>query len=361
MTSRRTWQGFYYDGRTADRQAVSLRLELDGLHVALPAGEVVWPIVELRQTQGSFSAELVRLERGTDPVEVLLVQEPGFVEAMRALYPQSGRRLRPRRSVAALLGISGAIIAGAVVAYVWGAPILAGWLAPRVPPSWEMSMGQSVAQRLAPDERRCRDSTGLAALRSVVDRLTAADATARYPFSLVVLRDTVVNAFAAPGGFIAVNDGLLQAARSPEEVAGVLAHEIQHVVRQHSTRAIIREAPLRIALATLGSGTGLETAASVAGSIGALRYRRGDEAEADREGLRMLAAAGVDPKAMVTFMQTLERKAGDAPRLVSYLSSHPHTADRVAELARLAGEREVRTRPLLEPAEWAAVRTMCDR
>jgi predicted Zn-dependent protease len=178
-------------------------------------------------------------------------------------------------------------------------------------------------------------------------------------FRLFVVRDTTVNAFAAPGGFVVVHSGLLAATKTPEELAGVLAHEIQHVVHRHSTRAIIREAPLRLALSALSGGGGIETAATVAGTLGVLRYRRADEAEADRDGIRLLEAARVDPAGMVAFMRTLEGRHGGGPRLVTYLSSHLRTADRVAALEAVAKPRRAASKPVLDATAWGRVRGMC--
>jgi predicted Zn-dependent protease len=180
-----------------------------------------------------------------------------------------------------------------------------------------------------------------------------------YDFSLAVVRDSSVNAFAAPGGFIVVTSGLLRAVRTPEELAGVLAHEIQHVTRRHSTRAIIREMPLRFMLSAVFGGSGLESAASVAGSLGALSYRRADEVEADVGGLKLLQAAQIDPAGMIAFLRTLETRHRSTPRLVSYLSSHPRTADRVAALEARAEQGRYTSEPLLDSASWQRAGATC--
>lgn len=99
---------------------------------------------------------------------------------------------------------------------------------------------------------------------------------------------------------------------------------------------------------------------STVASLGALTFRRSDETEADREGMRLLRAAEVDPSGMISFMRTLEAEHGDGPRFVRYLSSHPRTADRIAELERLASEARYDTRPLLEGAAWRRLRDLCE-
>jgi predicted Zn-dependent protease len=247
----------------------------------------------------------------------------------------------------------------AIASYLWGAPVLADWMAPKVPITWEVSLGEATVKRLAPAHRLCRDSAALSDVRQVLDRLLAAAPASPYAFRVFVVRDSAVNAFAAPGGFVVVNSGLLEAAKTPEQLAGVLAHEIQHVLHRHSTRAVIREAPLRLALATLSGGTGVETAVAVVGTLGVLRYQRADEAEADRDGMRLLEAAHVDPSGMVAFMRTLQGGREGAPRFVSYLSSHPQTADRVAALEALAAQARVESKALLDSTAWRRVQTIC--
>jgi predicted Zn-dependent protease len=360
--TRSQWTGFYYDGRTAQREAVTVMIGIGGLHLCRSDGSTIqWPFDRLRQTQGAFAGERLRIEFGDDPTETLVVEEDGLPEAVRQIAPAALPRFRRRRNTAKVMGWTLGALCVAAVSYAWGAPILADRITPKVPISWEVSLGQITAERLAPPDRRCTDSVALSELRLIVDRLIAAGPASPYGFRIFVVRDSMVNAFAAPGGFVVIYSGLLAATQTPEQLAGVLAHEIQHVVHRHSTRAIIREAPLRLALSSLSGGSGIETAATVVGTLGALRYQRADEAEADRDGLRLLEAARIDPTAMVTFMRTLDNRHEDAPRAVSYLSSHPHTADRVAALEAIATQAHTPSKPLLESAAWQRVQTMCAR
>ncbi|MNC86642.1 TPR repeat-containing protein YfgC precursor [compost metagenome] len=156
-----------------------------------------------------------------------------------------------------------------------------------------------------------------------------------------------------------MNQALLAAARTPEEFAGVLAHEVAHVTRRHTTRTMLRDIPMRFALNAISGGSGMETAAALAGSIGMLRYRRDFEADADREGLRFLHAAQIDPSGVVSFMRTLEAEHKSETRFANYLSSHPRTIDRIAQLEALNRVGAYETRELLDSATWAGVRAGC--
>lgn len=354
------WTGFYYDGRTARREPVTITIAPGALSLQTPGGgAMLWPFEQLRQTQGAHAGEQLRLEFGTNPVESVLVEQPGLAEAIRRASPGVNPTLRGRQKTMRIVSLSlGTVVLG-IAAYLWGAPVMAAWLAPMVPAEWESRMGRSSIDRFLVGQKVCDDSLAVADLRAVMDRLLAGAPASTPTFQLYVVRDSSVNAFAAPGGYIVVNSGLLAAAKSPEEVAGVLAHEIQHVLHRHSTRAVIRDVPLRFALATLSGGSGMETAAGVAASLGSLKYRRSDESESDRDGMAMLRAARVDAGGMAAFMRTLESRREFVPRFVSYLSSHPRTAERAAQLEGLARQSNYEVTPLLDSAAWSRVQRMC--
>lgn len=320
---------------------------------------MTWPIASLRQSQGAHGRERLRLEFGTDPVESLVVDQPGLAEAMRALAPGANPTLRTRRDHRRLVGALLALVVVVIAGYVAGAPLFARWLAPRIPPAWEQELGRASVEGLLKRGPMCADSVAVAGVRSVLDRLLAAAPGAPFEFTLHVSADTSVNAFAAPGGVIMVNAGLLRVAESPEELAGVLAHEVQHVLLRHSMQAVIREVPVRLAIASMTGSGGFETAANVAGTLGALKYRRDNESEADIAGQTLMLAARVDPAGAGQFMRRLETRRDAAPRFATYLSSHPRTTERAAELERLAKGAPGTYEPLMNEAAWSRIRTGC--
>ena len=360
---RREWTGFYYDGLTAAKRPVVVTVRPGGLDIDVDDKRArFWPFHDLRQTQGWLPGEQLRIEVGSEPVQAIIINEPGLAEAIRERGGEINRSIRARTRTAKLLGTVSAIIIAAAALYYWLAPIIADRIAMRVPPSWEVALGESVEGRLALTSRQCTDSAGLAGLRAMMDRLISAQPPSPYRFRIVVLREYTVNAFAVPGGLIAVNQGLLRDARSPEEVAGVLAHEIQHVNLRHSTRGILREVPMRLAIKGLVGGTGVETAAGAAGTLGAFSYRRDAESEADREGVNLLRAARVDAAPAADFIERLQSSDDDAlPGLTRYLSTHPASGERAAALRRLATAQRGETEPLLDSATFAAVKSMCSR
>jgi len=355
------WTGFYYDGRTAAREVVTITLQGTRLQITRADGtSMLWPLSLLRQTQGGLDTEQVRLEFGSEPTEALLVNDARFAAEIRAASPVAKRAIRRQWKTSQLIGWSAAAVATVVGAYLLGGPAAAAWAADRVPTSWEVAMGEGLADQVQDFQEVCADADSVPELQAVLARLTDAGPGSQYRFRVLIVRDSVMNAFAAPGGFLFLNTGLLKAAKTPEELAGVLAHEIQHVTLRHSTRAILREVPLRFLMTSVSGGSGVDAAASTVISLGALKYRRADEAEADREGMRLLGAAHVDASGMISFMRTMESQYGDAPTFVRYLSSHPRTADRIAGLEAFAAANRQQVTPLLDTKSWQRLRTLCE-
>lgn len=270
---------------------------------------------------------------------------------------QGARWLTGRR----VLAIAGAAAAILVALYVLVLPALAARVAERIPIEWEEELGADLVDAIAPEERRCTDPERLGALERIVERLVGASDVGGYRFRVTIVDDTLVNALAAPGGYIVVFQGLLAQAETPEVVAGVLAHEIQHVVQRHGTSAVLKDLPMILAATVISGGN--ETAGSLLGAtatLGSLRYRRGDEAEADREGLEMLHAARVAPEGMIGFFGALAAMEEASSALATYLSTHPRSEDRMAALRALADGRPYTPEPLLEDVDWSRIRAACE-
>jgi predicted Zn-dependent protease len=150
---------------------------------------------------------------------------------------------------------------------------------------------------------------------------------------------------AAPGGHVVVFTGLVHATESAEELAGVLAHEMQHVLLRHTLRAMVRGLGVRATLSVLLGGAG--ELGNVTGALieqwGGLRFSRSQESDADLAGVTLLQAAGIDPHGMVTFFEHLAQRGGEPP---AFLSTHPASAARAkAILDRIAGSPSVPALP----------------
>ena len=360
------WQAHYLDGQTAIRHPATVRLMRQGLEVTTGKGWTrFWPYKEIRQTQGFYEGEEVRLERGGEVPEALLVADLGFLLSLHELAPELSSRfhnpaLRSHRLRLTILAAAGVVALTAVI-YFWGIPALAAVVAVRVPVSWEEHLGQSAVGYLAPPERRCEDARLNAAVNEIVSRLTDAAPRSPYTFRVYVVDGQIVNAFAAPGGYVVVFRGLIERTSTPEELAGILAHELQHVLHRHATRSIIQHASSGLLIAALtGDVTGpLTYGLEAARVLGQLGYSRAAEEEADTDGMKMLLAARVDPAGMIAFFDTLMKKESDPTGALRYLSTHPTSRDRVATLAALAARSPVQPVKLLPQSNWKEIRTLC--
>ncbi len=362
------WEGYYLDGRTAARQRAAIRLLRTGLQIAVEGGATsLWPYKEIRQSQGFYAGEQVRMERGGEIPEAILIPDVTFLRSLQQVAPELATRFHDparRRMRLILTVLAGLAVIGITTAlYLWGIPGLATVVASRVPVSWEERLGFAVVEHLAPPPKRCVDSERNRLIQEILATLTAPLPSSPYTFHVYVVNDPMVNALAAPGGYIVIFRGLLTETRSAEELAGVLAHELQHVLHRHATRALLQHATTGLLLAALAGDVSGATAYGLEGAraLGSLRYSRQNEEEADAEGMRMLLAAGIDPGGMIAFFETLKRDGPGSLRLPMYLSTHPSTQDRILKLKALATQSQSSPRALLPNYDWRDIRNICQR
>ena len=182
-------------------------------------------------------------------------------------------------------------------------------------------------------------------LGGIIARLAAVAPGPKYPYSIKAVNATEINAFALPGGPMYVNRGLITTSRNEAELAGVLAHEMSHVILRHGTeqasKAYLGEAGLSILGGLLGKSGSTSQIVNAVGGFGLnaafLKFSRGDELEADALGAELLAKAGYDPVAMATMFAMLRAEQGrDPSKLERFFSSHPPSAERESRIRALA-------------------------
>lgn len=374
------FSGFLFDGRSARKYSAAVRLTPRELTISLPGGPArSWPYPGLRLSGTGTTPDHPpwRVEHEVDEpggprIETLVVQDPGFSENVRRtavlpLHPTWSRRGRGRPFLLAT-----SVLAVPLFLFgLWrmGIPALADHVADRVPVAWEEKLGDRIlpefqkgTTRPKPNPKRQKP------LRTLVRRLMSTVPNARYHPRVHIHPGKIVNALALPGGHIIVFQGLLNLADSPEELAGVLAHEIQHVLLRHSTRGIIRSMASSMLLTLmLGDVNGvMQAVLHFAGNLEGLRHSREMERKADREGMKMILAAKIDPAGMVRIFEKLraeeEKLSGgvkeNSPETSpaswpEYLSTHPSGSDRARELKKwVAKNPQPSYTPLLPHLDW---------
>lgn len=152
----------------------------------------------------------------------------------------------------------------------------------------------------------------------------------------LIANDEVVNAFALPGGKMAVYTGILPVAQSEAGLAVVMGHEIGHVIERHGTEAMTRQYGAAVLIDIVTEGAAAEQLANVANSLVQLRFGRGAELEADRRGLMYMARAGYDPREARDFWTRMSQLGGGAPP--EWLSTHPSHESRISQIEELLKE-----------------------
>ena len=324
----------------------------------------MWPLESIRLVDRPGARGKVRLTCEAEPEARLSFQDRTFLAALErhAKLPAASRGRMPLRLVlVALAGV--AVLVGALALL----PRFAGPLAHAVPSDWRQSLGEQTLAQFEVLGRTCEGVAGRRALAALAARLTAA-ADSKGPFHVHVLDHEMINAFALPGGHIVFLRGLIEEAGSSDEVAGVLAHEMGHVIARHPLQGLIRRRGYQMVVDAMSLGvTSAPGLSEVAAGGGALLLEfantREHERAADAAARSVLEGAGISRQGMAAFFRRLQAehdpaKAGSA---LSYLSTHPPLEER----ARAATEGEATGGILgrgkaMPRADWQALRAICE-
>jgi len=365
----------YFDGRSAGKQIIHVEVSNKGLLLDSPQAEVVqWDFEKIRLLKMGDSRNKLRVEFGQNEenTESLIVSEPEFAEQIIALAPPNvSRHLLPldfKRKLGFAIGI---LLIPFVLYFLWvsAIPALSTGLASKVPVSWEEKLGDSVLKSFAPVERMAKAPKTQKALESIIDQLLKNEPDISYDIKIHIRSGSLVNAFALPGGHIVVFQGLLEESDSAEEVAGVLAHELQHILHRHTTQAIIQSLSIYLVFSTLtGDVTGaMQTVLDMAANLGHLSISRNMETEADREGMKLILNSGIDPEGMILFYRKMEKvmskdiqKASgesfddeETSSILEYFSTHPLGEERVKLLRQMVRENSGKEHhPLFPDLDW---------
>ncbi|MFT4099018.1 MAG: M48 family metallopeptidase [Rhodoblastus sp.] len=346
----------FFDGAAARR--VDLRLG-DTLQIFERGAFVAaWALADVRRVEGEGA---LRVRALTAPPQAwCAIADPAFAAAIRQRCPLlDGEAQEKRESRWRLLALAAAGVAF-IAALVWFViPAVADRLAPLVPANVEKQIGAAAETQARARFRGglCASPAGSAALARLVERVRA-NAGAPLDVQVAVIASPVKNAFALPGGRVYLLRGLIEAAQSPDEIAGVLAHEFGHVAHRDSLRAALKQggAALALSLVTGGAfGAGAISAAARASLSAA--YSREAEREADDFAAATLTKAGRPARALGDILKRIAQEEGATP--LDFLRDHPLTRDRQDRLERETAEAN--GEPLTLAGDWLALRAICAR
>lgn len=224
------------------------------------------------------------------------------------------------------------------------------FLAKRIPWRLETKLAEQISKF---DEKSvCNSGAGNLALKQMTERLTSIPQfDLKFPVRVQIIKGETQNAYASLGGEIFVYEGLFAELKSSDELAGVLAHEIEHVQKRHIMEGLLNRFFSAGVLKFLLSGDAA-SAIEFANVLTQLQFSRGQEAEADEGGLKRLQAAQIDPAGFQHFFERLE-KENHYPAL---LSDHPSPKNRAE---RVKAYRVTQPQPALNASQWEALRQIC--
>lgn len=378
-TTAGTGSAVFFDGFSSARHDVTIELAPDVLRIHDADGRALaqWRYDELESL--SAPPGLLRLGKTGNPVLARLeVRDPQLAAAIdeRSLPVDRSGRGERRMQTKVIVWSLAATVSLFLVAVV-GVPLIASELTPLVPHALERRLGAAVdAQVRASLDRRhagaafeCgtgeRERQGRAAFDKLMGQIETA-AGLSIPLHASVVRQPDDNAITLPGGRIYVFQGLVEKANSADELAGVIAHEVGHVAHRDGTRTVLQAAGLSLLMGMLlGDFVGGGAVVFAAKTILQTRYTRSVETAADAYGVALLSKLGGDPRALASLLLRIAGTGHPGPKI---LHDHPDTRDRVAAIEALAapasaaasvGRANEPARPLLDPAEWAALKAIC--
>jgi beta-barrel assembly-enhancing protease len=340
-----TFPGTYFDGVSSERCAVSVSFGERGLILSEPDGGpfALWPFAAVERAEDEAEDGAIRL---VCDAARLRVQGADFAAALRAAAPALAPRSPRGRALRSLVLIALGVTIG--LAGWWQVPRLDAPIAALVPHAWEARLGAQTMALMG--GTACTGEAGKAALDRLAARLSAGISLPQ-TIQVDVSDRKEINAFAAPGGHIVLFAGLINFAASPDEVAGVLAHEMSHSRKRHPTRLLIRQiGTVFLQQLLLGADTG-----NMAQTLLVLSYSRQFEEEADEGAIDLLRQAGIDTASFANFFDRLE-KAGSRAGVPALLATHPAPQQRSA---MVRAHPVVETAPAFNDADWAAVKAIC--
>jgi len=219
-------------------------------------------------------------------------------------------------------------------------------------PEQDIEMGRQVSREAEAQLPIMNDRQATAYLNALGRQLASrAPNSQQYPFQFKIVNDKSINAFALPGGYVYVNRGTFEAAANEAQLAGVIAHEIGHVVLRHGTnqasKAYAAQAPLALLGGVLGSNSVGSVIAQLSLGFGVnsllMKYSRDAERQADLMGTQILYDTGYDPRQMAQFFERLQAESKGGGRATEFFSDHPNPENRIGnvnnEVTKLGGAR----------------------
>lgn len=348
-----------YDGLSARSRPAAIDVGIDSLTVTLDDGQVLHlPFRGLVRGGSGHSDRTVICRDDLPDWRLAINQQPDAIPWV-GLIRAAGRPPR-KTAFAYTVGVI-AVVGLSTALWLSGGPIL-DVTAALIPHRVTEPIGRAFIGTFG-GGTVCTKPDGQAALNRLLVRLRPANGYVE-PIAVSVVDSDVVNAFALPGGHIVIFNGLIDQAKSPDELAGVLGHELTHVQLRHPTKAMIRAVGFVGLMQALAGGT----PGQLAGEALVMNQSRDAERAADAGALNLLSHAGISPGGLANFFRRLMAKQDKTPAtrtaqvldtLGGFLATHPGHAERLSAI-ETAAQNARHTAPAMSDEDWDAINQICD-
>lgn len=298
---------------------------LDGSNLTIQTGGFNHQYITFRWT-GTDEGTYWIYTKDPDTIDRLAqIHHPAFSETLQTILQSRNEKERHR------IGWFQALILCTVLlttGWWFGKHALTSWIVAHASPQVDEQLGEIVEGLMLSGGVRIEEGLAFEAIESLVDRLDAAMPDHPFTFKPTIIRNDIVNAIALPGGRIVIYSGLLAQAQSAEELAGVLAHEMNHVVHRHGLQMLAEQSSLAALELIVFSpfGVSLGSLDRIAG----LSFSRDLEEEADLEGVKTLQAAHISPTGFIDFFQRMSKHPDRTPTV---FLNHKPSKDRIRAIS----------------------------
>lgn len=347
MSLESRFNGLYYAGR----DKFSVRFSVSSLAlIQFEAGERGRLEVALQRT----ALELIGDPKTTLQIgwsdhngrQALLCGEPELFDKLLALnLPQAAlqhigalqtsqhKNLKgERHRVPVYLGLIAAFFVGGYFTLHYSAPLVADM----IPYEWEKKIGAFAFENYQTGKKTVTDKTVTDTVDTIVKRIDQFDA-ADIEYQVAVVDADMINAFAFPGGYVVVTTGLLENADNPEQVAGVLAHELTHVLQRHSMRKLVRQAGMGVLVGIVfGDVSALSQLIELSSQLDSLSFDRSQERSADDGAIEIMTAAGMSPQHLAAFFEKIQKADAITGNIPELFQTHPLTDERIKRVTAAA-------------------------
>lgn len=344
MTTEIDFSGLYYAGRV--KSSVRFSISRHGLIEFESEQQGRQEIALQRTTLDLIGDPTITLQISwseSNTQHALLCQEPQLFDALLAInLPQSVKEhikslqtkqqlgLRgEKHRVPLYLGLIAAFFIGGYFAVHYSVPLIAEF----IPYEWEQKIGAFAFENYQLGKKTVTDQTVNDAVNTIVKRIDQFD-NADIDYQIAVVDADMINAFAFPGGYVVVTTGLIENSDNPEQVAGVLAHELTHVIQRHSMRKLVRQAGMGVLIGIVfGDVSALSQLIELSSQLDSLSFDREQERSADDGAIKIMTAAGLSPKHLADFFEKIQKAdsiSGDIPEL---FQTHPLTDERIERVS----------------------------